>query len=533
MATRAGSQAFVKTYKEANHIAAVGFDFDDQYARLGRYWFLTHWYSNTQYRAIAAFAEKYKSDYGLYRHIRAVRNPFNRLVKLYISKVYGGQINYEDLTKGAIPMRFDNPQLEEPIRQILRWSNWQTRKGLYVGNGAKLGDSFLKVVDDRRRGRVRMEVLDPRKVTHAEFDEVGNVKAITIEYNRRDANGDIFAYKETIDKDRFAFYKNGESHAYFTDANGTPLSEWPNYYGFVPVTLTPHSPTDFDWGEPSIPFGVFRKIDELNDMASVAHDSLRKTVDPLYLFKGASRKKGQRTYSFSDFEKDALKIMFTDASTEFSPITTPVEMSGAVAAMAVMADEIEDELPELGLARLRRTGGDRTKPGITASYNDGIDRINEAQGNYDDGFVRALQMCVTIGSMAGLRGFEPFDQGSYDKGDLEITIGDRPVIKDSVTKERSAELMAQSGAPSWVVGTILDIPDTLIDELKKHDVEVKAEQAAAATRTAWDAAMSTIPEDDEDGEEEDTQAAANSAASEERTQDVGGSEPVTRSLPGN
>lgn len=67
-------------------------------------------------------------------------------------------------------------------------------KGLYVRNGAKLGDSVLKVVDDRGRDKVRIEVLDPRRLADVTLDEMMNIKSCVIEYERQDGDQKPYTY---------------------------------------------------------------------------------------------------------------------------------------------------------------------------------------------------------------------------------------------------------------------------------------------------------------------------------------------------
>ena len=65
---------------------------------------------------------------------------------------------------------------------------------------------------------------------------------------------------------------------------------------------------------------------------------------------------------------------------------------------------------------------------LTIVYQDVIDKVMEARGNYDAALVRAQQMALSIG---GLRGyFEGFRLESYEAGDEEHRIGDRPVLTE-------------------------------------------------------------------------------------------------------
>ena len=55
-------------------------------------------------------------------------------------------------------------------------------------------------------------------------------------------------------------------------------------------------------------------------------------------------------------------------------------------------------------------------------------KVNERRAIYDDSLVRAHQMAVAIGGFRGYKDFGGFGLESYDKGELDHAIGERPVF---------------------------------------------------------------------------------------------------------
>src|SRR5690606_10237678 len=133
-------------------------------------------------------------------------------------------------SKGALPIVGASDSLKAAIRQTLKWSNWGEMMRLYVRNGAMYGDSFIKVIDQPAKHKVRFEILHPALFKEIEFDEVGNIVRCLIEYEESEtlSNGQSKAYthSEEITKTSFATFRDGEPFAYYHDAHDQPVSSW-------------------------------------------------------------------------------------------------------------------------------------------------------------------------------------------------------------------------------------------------------------------------------------------------------------------
>lgn len=467
-------------------IEEFGWDrWDTYYARLFRYYHYNTYYTNTVYTDLIAYAATHKWQAGLYKHIRGIYNPVARLTDLYVAKVYGGQLDFQGLHKGAIPITVADDQLRTAISQVWKWSNWGQKKSLYVRYGANLGASVIKIVDDRQRQKVRMEVLHPGKIKEVDFDDAGNVKKVVIEYLRQDdetlsyPEGTLtqplsYTYTEKIDKETFSTFKDGEPFAYYTDASGKPVDKWDNEYGFVPVVIVPHRDLGLRWGANSY-HTILHKIDELNDAASLLNDQVRKAVNLIWYFPGVTAKKD---IIVTTDDKDQIPALYGPKdSTNPYPMVFPLNIHDAGENVQSLLEEIERDTPELSLHRVRETGR-ATAPGVASVYSDATDRIQEARGNYDDGEVRAHQMAIAIGGEMQYEGFLGYNLKSYDRGDLEHYIGERPVIRDMLAKtDRLTALAAIPGTDKLQLEE-LDYDQETIDEV----LAVQDQQTRAAAR---------------------------------------------------
>jgi Phage portal protein, SPP1 Gp6-like len=453
------------------NIPSREFAYDSYVARLWRYNQALHYYANTSYDLVNVYAEVYKQQKNLYKHIRSIYNPVARLVDFYPGKVYGGTIDYEKLRTGAIPITIADDALRNAIRQVLRWSNWSTQKGLFVRNGALYGDTALKVVDDRDHGRVRMEVLDPRKIKYIERDDVGNIKRAIIEYMDYDESQPLtpnstpqnkpYMYTETIDDESFKTYRDGQPYAYYEDADGHLVPEWENEYGFVPLVIAQHRNYGLEWGG-SAYSNTTSKIDELNDAASLLNDQVRKAVQTIWWAAGVS--KGTDLAASTD-KRDEVPMVYAPEGSQPHAMVAPIDITAAIKNLEEMLAEIERDLPELSLHRLRDRG-QLTAPGVRAGYSDAIDRVADARANYDDALVRALQMSVAMGGFNRYEEFRPYSLEQYQESALDFTIADRPVIDDQLSEMETVQFLIQTGAPSPAIWERMGYNDEQINKWK-------------------------------------------------------------------
>lgn len=469
-------------------------------ARFQRYEIWEAYADNEMYSSGASMVRKLQNR--LYSNIRAVMNAAPRVVDLFAYYVYVGNIDMEHLTGGAIPIVTDDETIKDGIRQVFKWSNWNALKELFVRHGATYGDSFIKIVDDREHQKVYMEPLHPSRVWDMEIDRRCNTKSVVIQY-LRDEEPDLanmavgtngvdsstarksYTYTEIITKEKFQTFKDGKPFAYFTDANGQPVSEWINEYGFVPVVAVQHQNTGLKWGANAY-WKVIRKFDELNDVSSLLHDQIRKVIIPILKAMGISKKK--RADGSSDLEfsspneggKDNLNILYIPKDTDLQPVTTQIDIAGVGTIAKSLQEEIEADLPILALQQIRAKGGDLTQPGIEAAYADAIASINTARANYDMGMVRALQMCLTIGGYNGYEGFAGFSLDSYDSGAMEFSIKARPVIAVGISQNEKLTALSSINSMNPALQKValkeLGYADDVIDEV--------TQAAEEATRNA-------------------------------------------------
>ncbi len=457
--------------------------FDSLRSRMGRYWRNTLYEEGKQYRP-ANLIRSGGRFIKRYRHLRNIYNFVSRVIDLEVNSVYGGQIDWPgDLRTGAIPIEVDanaHPDLITSLKKVLKWSNFGRQKDLYVRNGARLGDSFLKVIpvfdiQEDEDGtlslvgrKVRIEVLDPHKVKDVAHNESGDLTWICIEYTDIGDDNKPFLYREEISKFEIAIFREDKE-----------ISRTANTYGFVPVTHALHKNIGRKWGITSF-HNTLEKIDEINDVASNTNDGIRRASNPLIVTVGG--KMGQPDTEMR--ERDQLLVVeLPDTDMSVETVTPTIDVMGSIASQDKMTGEAEADVPQTSLQRIREKNGDMSGVAIENSYKDASGAIQAIHGNYDEPLLRALQMACTIGGVMGLPDF-PYDLDSYEEGDLDFYIKQRKLFSDSLSKEaRSRLILEAADSDAWVIiAKDLEVSEEDIALVMAGKAERQAAQAAAAIR---------------------------------------------------
>lgn len=475
----AGFTSGVRGFREGYLAANVreGEEFESWDGRRSRYDILWSYFENTAYRNIHTWAQAYKSNYGLYRFTRNVYNPAHRLGKFYRTRLMGGKLDpLAGDGKGvpsALPIVTENDALRVAIAAVWRASGWQVSKSIYTLLGPVLGDVGLQVIDDTARERVYLKVIHPETVKSLTLDEFGNVKGYELEEWREDPN----STEPTGGMDMDVRYgeiavRDGDSVKYTTLKNGKPFAwngeeaEWTVDYGFIPLVMAQHDNVGQDWGW-SAAYPNLSKFREADDIASKLSDQVRKMVDAPMLMAGVQDPnktvQPKATTPTTDGKnpdagRESIPIIYaTDANAKAQFLVAPLDIAATVTHIQELLQEIEREYPELR-ADVFAAGGDIAARALRLARQDSTTKVIESRANYDNALVRAQMMAVSIGGMRGYEGYQGFNLDSYKAGDLEHTIGERPVFEvDTVDALEEEKLFWDTAAAAVRNGVSLPL----------------------------------------------------------------------------
>ena len=500
----------VQTFREEATIPDERRDWHKYEHRIIRYALKEGMYNNTVYRDIETYALMLKKSYHLYKHIQGIHNPEKRLCRAYANKTLGGSLDWEGLQSGAIQVVNANDAHIQALLQVFRWSKWGQNKTLFGRQTAKLGDCGLWIVDDPLRKKVRMEILHPAKIKDADFDEVGNVKAAVIEYEREWEDPDTgksqdVIYRMVVSKERFETFKDKEPYAWHGDQPA-----WDNDYGFVPLVIANFEDVGLNWGA-SASHGSLAKIHAVNDVASLLVDNIRKSIDTWWYVAGArSPNEIRAAMQLSDgtdtsdpsAQRDKGKFLYGPAGSQPHPMVFPLDVTAVASEIKDQLKELEKDMPILALQNIRDEGTQLSGVAIRNLYGDAVDDVNEAAGNLFDAQIRATQMAITIGGFRGYDGFRSFGLESYDRGDLDYYFKEPELFDDELTPKEQIEVMQNlpenTAVARYILEKLLEIPTDTVNDIIDAETETQERQARAAARGLAEKLFG--PQDDDDEE---------------------------------
>lgn len=457
-------------------------------SQANNYGMLWAYYQNSVFEDLQMWAG-YKGRYGLYRNIRSLYNPTRRLVDFYAAHIYPGVLSEDgqalpDGVNLAIPFATDTPPaLVQAVAAFWHWSNWQARKDVMVTWAAAAGNALVELVDDVDGGKVTAEVVWPALVTDLDLDAAGNVRMYALQYQITGDDNFPYTYRKEVDRDEFRTFKNGQPYDYSDDGTGAAYA---NPYGFVPAVWVKHADKGGDYGAPAIE-GSIRRIDEINHLASLLHDQVATLVKAPKLIAAEGRiarwqdaarpvvAAGQTlapgpvagsppvpaagapptpaTYDAANTDRQSLGILQAGKDATVHSLSGDVPLADALAIMQALVRELEDAHPELAMYTELRGMSQVTGPAAARLMGDVANAVYKAAAGYDRASIALFGMAVAMGGMRATAGdwgpaealsarqclFLPFDLGSYRRGELDMAIAPRPLVKPTALESIQEE----------------------------------------------------------------------------------------------
>lgn len=439
-----GWRVAVQAFRESSLVSDVFTDenFSDYEVRKLRYSIYWAMYENTAYSDVHSWAKAFKSTFGLYRFIRSIYNPAAELIDFWSDSLMGGVLDRDAgdgiLEPSALPIIMpgeeENPVLRKAISKIWADSNWQVHKDIYTAWGAALGDVFIKPIVRPKEEMAYMKLIHPAFVKDVDMDDQGNVTGYLIERSLPEPeNGRTFVrYNEEVEK-------KGDKVTYKTFLNGKPYAwdgnqaEWSYEYGFVPLVKVQHSNVGSQWG-----WGEFHKhrtkFTEVDDLASVMHDQIRKLVNPVWIMKGMTAPKSGRittshtspTYDDPQSDREESNAIFAGEKADAIPMTTNVNLDDVAAEILNVLKAIESAYPELR-KEVQAVGGEASGKAIREMRRAAENKVIKKRISYDHGLVEAHKMTIALAGFHEIPDFSGFGVEDYKGPKLEHHIGQRKV----------------------------------------------------------------------------------------------------------
>jgi hypothetical protein len=215
-----------------------------------------------------------------------------------------------------------------------------------------------------------------------------------------------------------------------------------------------------------------------------------------------SNETGQRDDKPRKDTQTALSI--TSGSTHQARVETlppSINIEAGLANIINIIGELEKDLPELSLHRLRDSGN-LTAPGVRSAYDDAIARYQEARGNYDTGLIEAQKMAAYMMDIRRYDGAPGVNGATWEDEGYEHQIAQRPVISDSLGlgEQINLTLQAMQASAPKTVFIKMGWGDADADEIVASS-ETSRNQFMLGTQAP--ATAETMPPDDPEATPED------------------------------
>jgi hypothetical protein len=427
-------------------------------ARLARYELYWAHYENTAYDEVHLWANQYKTQNSLYRSTRGIYNPAKRLGDFWATHLMGGTIDPAagdgKSTPSCLPVLTRNEDLRAALSVLWRDSNLQVLKEMYCRLGAVLGDVGLRVVDDPEAGKVAVEVVHPATIEWVDRDHWGNIKAYIIHERRLDPQFDPSRLSPRLNPEDSRLYVDYTERCRLDEATGMvhyetllndkpyawngSVTKWAEPYGFVPMVVHQHlrmSPRTF-WGWSELHAG-HAKIRNVDDLAAIFHDQIRKCVFPKWFFTNlADPAKRNRTVEAASTPpttsnpepgRQELSALYAGNGGTATPMIFPLDIQFTSMEIQNALQDLERDYPELRFDRLRATG-DASAKALREARKPAEAKVHAIRAGYDNRLVEIDKVAIVIAAMRGYPGYEAFRGVAFDSPELDHRIGTRSVF---------------------------------------------------------------------------------------------------------
>lgn len=458
--------------------------------------------SELPYSAVASLLWSYYLSNGVYDELKlagyfldddqlkSLRNPAQRVVKFYADTIWPGAL------PDALPLDLmGNDQLQEPIADLWKWSNWQSNKQILTRWTAVLGEAYIKIAQPERKERVYMQNIRPEYVPDGEvdFDAQGNITYIRVNVPQTIRDGEDVEYKthtEVWDKSagtaRLWLHDKGEETA--VSRLGNPYAEHglKETWGidFIPFVRAVHMDIGDDRGVGAFLLSL-DKIDEANRVATDLHAQLFRHNKPKWALK-ANMVDGPTgrplpppniaTSTGSDGTQEVdlsgEKFLKLPGMSSLESMVPDLNYAEHLSVLQDHMAELENDLPELRYFRLQEAS-DLSGRAIRLMMKPAVASALEVRGNLEDALVRAQKMALTIGQNAGIW----TGLGDYDSGSLEHGFHERPVLDGGRADEAETwQAEVNAGLPLITALRRSGWTDDMIEELEADFAQQSAMQ---------------------------------------------------------
>jgi len=393
--------------------------------------------------------QPYLADYGLESvSLHGLRNPVNAVASVYESLLWPGTIR-EDNDASALPLAAPAnlttiDGLFAATHRVWRESNFSNRKEMIAYDSALLGEQIYRVVGEPDRQRAYFEVVQPDFVTDLDTDGRGYLTYIRIDIPQleRLANGERRRswHTEEWRKDgAYRVWRHEHNPNVGTDLLGTPVEDMDieQMYGtdFVPFVHYKHRESSASPRGMSSVIHALDKIVYLDALATALHERLTnhnipdKVLSSNLVDEAGMPVKAPKLGDANKLEINGSMLWALPGGWSLTDTVAQLDYMSHLAVVNSHYEAIaETDLPELNWYTIGQSGNDQSGTALQVKLTPVINKVEKARGRAESELIRITQMVMTVGQNLGIPEYSAERIGSYERGDFDFWIQDRPIV---------------------------------------------------------------------------------------------------------
>lgn len=427
--------------------------------RAGRYELLWAFYRMNQYQEeIHRWAERAKNEFGLYTDIRTVFGSGRRLGEFWATHLWGGSLDPKagngSNDPSALPIREADAGVQKGIARLWLDSDWQTKKDVMARFGAVMGDVGLKVADDPKAQKVRLEVVHPGRIRAVKRDPYGAVLSYLEAERREDPSRSSRQLARPVWCDYscqvdlvggevvYQTFKDREPFDWPDNPPDSVDGLWRRPYGFVPLVLVQHIDLGADWGDGEV-YGILARTMASDSLGSMLSDQIAKLLNSPWMISGVTKINVEMTGG-----KEKIPVFAAPKDATATAMVAPMPVEEVSGVIASIMSQIELDYPELMVDRAR-SSGDMSGKTLREARKPAESKVQSRRAGYDRALVAAHRMAISMGSQMGYDGYRDLPTDVSASGPLGHRIGDRNVFKMDAFDRYEEQLQRAAGVAAF------------------------------------------------------------------------------------
>ena len=262
-------------------------------------------------------------------------------------------------------------------------------------------------------------------------------------------------------------------------------STWTEDYGFVPFEWVQNRDMGLGYGWSELQPDL-AKLYEIDDIASKVSDQIRKAIDAKWLMIGVAPE--DVSPPVGDDSREDEFLLFAPSGADAKALVAPLDLPSAIAWVSKIETGIEKDHPELSTEDVSPDASGEARRAARELVEGQVVKHRAA---YDSGLVKIINKAIAIAAAKGYPGYEAFDAESYDRGDLDFSIGDRPVFTPGesdrldIAAKKSSIIsgLVSSGVPLAAALELAGYSTEVVSRIEKMRVdEARAADMAESSR---------------------------------------------------